>query len=38
MNKIEIPSYDPKTGKTEILTVDFTRSIKEQNNIKEEGK
>lgn len=33
---VEIPCYDPKTGNTEIIEVDFTRSIKEQNNIKEE--
>jgi hypothetical protein len=29
---MKIPSYDPKTGKTELINVDFSRSIKEAVN------
>lgn len=33
---MNIPAYDPKTGETEIIEVDFSRSIREQNNIEED--
>jgi hypothetical protein len=34
---VQIPSYDPKTGEVEMLEVDFSSEISEENKSEEEG-